>query len=209
MKLLFTCTLLPALLLTGYFNATAQSGKLPVTFSLFSNGTSLPGTGYLGVFSKTIHPGFTAGTYHLYHTGEKHELFQSFKVGFFYHRFVQYGVQLYSEGGYRYLLKNGLFAEGTLGAGYIHSLPDVQQFTFKDGRYVRKKNWGRPEVMITTGIGVGYDLEKKSHLPMRIFIQYQFWLQAPFINNYVPLLPNTALHLGVRYLFNCKKNNDN
>jgi hypothetical protein len=182
----------------------AQERKRPVTFSIFNNGTSLPGAGFLGVFSKTIHPGFSIGTYHIYHAGEKHELFQTFKFGFFYHRFVQYGIQLYSEAGYRYLFKCGWYAEGMLGAGYIHSIPDVQIFILKDGKYVKKKNFGKPEMMIPVSLAVGYDLEKKCNTPLRIFLQYQLWMQTPFVNKYVPLLPNTALHLGVRYLFNRK-----
>jgi hypothetical protein len=48
------------------FSARAQQTALPLSLSVFNNGTSLPGAGYAGMFSKTIHPGITIGTYHLY-----------------------------------------------------------------------------------------------------------------------------------------------
>src|SRR5437016_5313928 len=112
------------LILLWSFAGLAQEKKLPISVSIFNIGSSLPGTGYLGVFSKNIHPGFNLGTYHLYNTGNKHEFFQTFKLGYFYHRFSQHAIQLYSEAGYRYLTKSGVYGEALLGAGYLHSFPD-------------------------------------------------------------------------------------
>lgn len=187
-------------------NLFSQDKKIPISITIFNNGTSLPRSGYLGVFSKTIHPGISIGSYHLYHTGEKHEFFQTFKLGYFYHRYVQHGIQLYSEGGYRYLTKRGIYGEALLGAGYLHSIVNQEIFVLKDDKYVKKANLGRPQFMISTGIGIGYDLEKKCSTPIRVFLLYQFWMQTPFVNKYVPILPNTALHLGVRYFINKKTN---
>jgi hypothetical protein len=183
-----------------------QEKTIPISFTIFNNGSTLPGSGYLGIFSKTIHPGFSLGTYFLYHKGNKHEFFQTVKLGYFYHRFSQQAIQLYSEAGYRYLTKSGLYGEGLLGLGYLHSIPDVQIFKLEDGKYVKKHNFGRPQLMISTGIAVGYDFSKHSSLPLRLYLLYQFWMQTPFVNKYVPLLPNTALHLGISYQLHKKKN---
>lgn len=177
----------------------AQDKPLPLTLSLFNNGTSLPGQGYLGIFSKTIHPGICLGTYHLYRSGNRFEIFQTLKLGYFYHRHAQQAIQLYSELGYRYRTKPGFYAEGLLGAGYLHSFAGVQQFKWEDGAYVQKKNFGRPQFMATASLVAGYDLKMKTGLPLQLFLEYQFWLQTPFVNKYVPLLPNTSLHIGVQY----------
>ncbi len=193
MRILYT-----ALLLLMVSSVVAQDKKFPVSISLFNNGTSLPGQGYIGVFSKTIHPGLNIGTYHLYRKQKKSELFQTVKLGYFYHRHAQHGLQLYSELGYRYLTSAGIYGEALLGAGYLHSFADVQQFKWENGSYVKKANWGRPQFMGTVSLAAGYDFQKNK-LPLRAFLQYQFWLQAPFVNKYVPLLPNSALHLGVIY----------
>src|SRR5690349_15840301 len=103
------------LLLAASFSAKAQQASLPLSLSVFNNGTSLPGTGYAGVFSKTIHPGITLGTYHLYRKKEKTEVFQTLKLGYFYHRHAQHAIQLYSELGYRYFIGSNFYAEGQLG----------------------------------------------------------------------------------------------
>ena len=197
--LLFTCFTIHCL---------AQSNTIPITVSVFNNGTSLPGTGYAGVFSKTVHPGITLGTYHLYQSKKKHELFQSFKLGYFFHRHAQHAVQLYSELGYRYLTASGFYADAALGAGYLHSFADVQQFKFEDGVYKKKPNLGRPQLMATFAVSAGYDFAKQK-LPLRLFAQYQFWMQTPFVKKYVPLLPNTALHLGIIYQWNRTKQTSN
>lgn len=159
----------------------------------------LPGAGYAGIFSKNIHPGITLGTSYLYGSGKRHELFQTLKLGYFYHHFSQHAVQLYSELGYRYNTKPGIFVQGLLGVGYLHSFPDVQQFTLKNGEYVRRTNLGRPQFMGSVALGLGYDLRKNIKIPISLFLQYQFWIQAPFVNKYVPVLPNSAVHIGAIY----------
>jgi hypothetical protein len=180
--------------------ARAQQQGIPLALSFFNNGTALPGTGYAGVFSKKVHPGITVGTRHLYHQKPGHELFQTLKLGYFYHQFSQHALQLYTELGYRYLFSDRISAEGLLGAGYLHAFSDVQQFRFDNGHYVKKANWGRPQLMGTASIGLGYRFAIHTSYPFRLFIKYQFWLQMPFVNKYVPVLPNTALHFGISYL---------
>ncbi len=177
----------------------AQDKLLPLSVSVFNNGTALPGKGYAGIFSKTVHPGLTLGTAHVYRQTASSEIFQTLKLGYFYHRHNQHALQLYSELGYRYLTGSGFYGEGLLGAGYLHAFADVQQFQWEDGRYVKKANLGRPQLMFAASLAAGYDLHKKTNLPLKLFLQYQFWLQTPFVKKYVPLLPNTALHIGAIY----------
>lgn len=189
----------------SFYSVKAQEHSIPLSLAIFNNGTMMPGQGYAGVFSENIHPGITLGTSYMYGAGKHHELFQTFKLGYFYHHYSQHAIQLYSELGYRYLTKSGLFAQGFLGVGYLHSFADVQQFTLKNGEYEKKANWGRPQFMGSVALGLGYDLQQKIHKPLRIFLQYQFWIQAPFVNKYVPVLPNAALNIGVLYTLKCGK----
>jgi hypothetical protein len=53
--------------------------------------------------------------------------------------------------------------------------------------------------MLSAAIAAGYDFQVKGKMPLRLFLQYQFWMQTPFVNKYVPLLPNAALHIGGIY----------
>lgn len=193
-----------SLLLLIYFvpislTGQARDGNLPVSLSIFNNGTSLPGQGYAGLMSKTFHPGFSIGLTHNYKTKKTMSLFQTFKLGYFYHRHAQSGIQLYTEAGYRYQSSIGIYGEALLGVGYLHSIPDMQQFKWTEEGYVSKTNLGRPQAMGTVSLVAGYHFKNTKTFPHRLFVQYQFWIQAPFVNKYVPVLPNTALHVGLVY----------
>lgn len=172
------------------------------TFSVFSNASALP-VNPRQIFAH-MHPGFTIGASFRYNTSPKHQWGQTVKTGFFYHRYVQGAIQLYSEVAYRYELKNGLGFDLMGGAGYVHSIPDTEILELNsDGEYVRKPNYGKPEFMGSIAAGAGYTFNGSSHKrpahPVRVFTYYQFWLQTPFINQYVPVLPSTALHVGISY----------
>ncbi|MBX2985243.1 MAG: hypothetical protein LC109_04115 [Bacteroidia bacterium] len=177
----------------------SQEQKFPISISIFNNGTMLPGSGYAGVFSKTIHPGISIGSSYLYSKGKRSELFQTLKLGYLYHQFSQNAIQLYSELGYQYNIHSGLYAQSLLGIGYLHSFVNLQQFKFDNGEYKETGKWGRPQFMGSFSLALGYDFQQSKKLPLDVFLQYQFWLQAPFVNKYVPVLPNSALHLGVRF----------
>ncbi len=209
-------SLLFPLLLSAQDTTRAKKGKIfqpyPLIVSAFSNASALP-TSPGQIFEK-IHPGIMVGTAFRYNKNQTHQLSQTVKLGFFHHRFVQSAVQLYSEFAYRYELKNGLGFDAMAGAGYVHSIPHTEILVLNnDGVYEKKTNLGKPEFMGSTAIGLGYTfkknqfLRKKTHPiylahPIRIFANYQFWLQAPFIKQYVPVLPNTALHIGLAYQLN-------
>lgn len=51
--------------------------------------------------------------------------------------------------------------------------------------------------MLSTSLALGYTTAALAATPVRFFLGYQFWLQSSFVEQYVPVLPNTALHVGV------------
>jgi hypothetical protein len=105
-------------------------------------------------------------------------------------------VQLYTENGYRRKVWNGLFTELRIGAGYLHSFSDVRIYRINDiGEYERSSRLGRPQIMIGGALGIGHTFQNAKY-PWRLQLDYQFFLQAPFVKQYVPLLPVTAVHLG-------------
>mgnify|MGYP001037209933 len=183
----------------------AGKGDIPLSLSFFNNGTSLPGTGFAGIWNRSVHPGVQAGYYHTYKQWPNSNFFQTAKLGYFYHRFAQQAVQLYTEAGYEYRFKFRLSAALTAGAGYLHAFPAIPVFRQENGTYVAKANWGRPQAMFSTALTLGYDLEPCLKLPVKPFIQYQFWMQTPFVKDYVPLLPNTAFHIGIQYTIKRQK----
>ncbi len=177
--------------------AAALPGKLGLSGSVFTNGTALPGQGYAGMISKTVHPGIDLGVRYNYHPAKQDGLFQTLKIGGFYHRHAQTGIRLFTETGYRIRITKAIYAEGLIGAGYLHMIPDVEQFKWTSEGYTRKKGIGRAQLMTTASLAAGYTLPVPKDV--QFFIQYQFWLQAPFVKKYVPVLPNSAFHIGIHY----------
>lgn len=161
--------------------------------SVFNAATQLP-VGHL--FSVPVRLGGTAGVEFRYNRHPENQWFQTAKFGFSYHRYVQSSIQLYSETGYRRAIWKGLAAEMRLGAGYLHAIPATEIFTLKGKTYDQKANLGRPQVMAGGTLGLSFTQQNRAK-PLRFSLDYQFYLQMPFVKQYVPLLPNTLLHVGV------------
>lgn len=167
----------------------AQKDRL-VSFSVFNAGTQLPGQ----LFTVPVHPGISAGMEFYYNTNPKNRLFQTAKIGFSHHRFVQNSLMLYTEFGYRRAIWKGIGAEISVGGGYIHAFPHTEIFQLENGIYQQQNNIGRAQGMGGASLGLGYQLPVER--PVRLFVAYHFYLQFPFVKQYVTLLPVTALHFG-------------
>ncbi len=197
--------LLPALLIYacyGFAQADSTARCHPHWIvSVFNLGTQLPGT----VFTTPVHPGISAGIEFPYNRSARNQWFQTAKVGLSWHKYVQTAVQLYSEAGYRRSIWRGTAAEIRIGAGYLHAFSNTEVFKWKDGTYDRKANLGRAQFMGSAALGLSYQPPQKPPAP-RFFLDYQFFLQMPFVKSYVPLLPNTALHVGAAVPFSSFNN---
>ena len=170
--------------------------------SYFNNAIALPFSGKLGIFHSPAHPGLRVGTNFRWNKNEKHLLSQNAHFGLFYQQFVQTGVQLYSSFQYAYRFGFGLETGANLGFGYLHTFPDLERFRLDaDGNYQKIRNWGRMGVMIPLGFQIQYDF-RKHKLPLKLFTEYQIWFQTPFSKAYIPVLPNTSLHIGTTWFLN-------
>ena len=199
-KRIFQCFALAGLLLISFGAVQAQgilSGK-PLVITVFDNATLLPGSDQWVIAGLPIHPGVSVGTEFRYNKNEKNILLQTARLAYHYHRYMQHTVQLYTEFGYRRYLGPRWDLEARLGGGYLHAFTDGGLYTQNpNGQYEKEANWGRPQAMVSLAIGPGFRLNEK----VRLFLNYQFYMQTPFVPGYVPLLPNTALHLGGRFEF--------
>lgn len=191
--------------LQGFPQSLNTTEKRPLVLSVFSTGTQLPGKGTLGVFPAPVHPGFSVGTEFRYNRHPVRQWFQTARLGISYHRYVQTTIQAYSEAGYRQMIWRGAGAEFRLGGGYLHAIPATEIFSLHDGIYKKKTNSGRAQAMASATLGISYTLHGQTG-GARLFLDYQFFLQMPFVKQYVTLLPNTALHAGVAIPFFTVKN---
>lgn len=181
------------------FTQTDSSKVIPIRLTLFNNGTLLPGRGVAGVVTLPVHPGLDIAAEHVWRERDRSQIFQTAVLGYYYHRFSQHGIQLYTELGWR--LRGNCRFEGEirLGAGYLHAIPDVQIFKLNDeGEYEKAARFGRPEFIVPSiALGFNYRLKKEDPMSPKIQLGYQLWMMMPFVKNYVPVLPNSSLHLGV------------
>ncbi len=188
--------LLGCLWLLGMEYTQAQVVKsYPIQVSFFNNATLLPGAGELGIFGLPIHPGVRVGLAFTIRQQTRSQWFQTAQVGYFYHRYVHHAIQLYSETAYRYDLSADWDVEGMIGLGYLHAIPATPTFTLRDGVYEKRLGLGRPQLMAGLSLGLGYHLSPD----WRIFIQSQFYVQTPFVREYVAVLPNLAFHTGFSF----------
>ena len=177
----------------------ASSQKKYTSLAGFTTQTAMPFGKFAGLFADQFHPGIEAGYGINMSVKEKHDWFVEFKIACFYHRFVQTGIPLYANLGYRYKFSNRFNAETSLGAGYMHSIPATAKLKLnEDGVYVNNKGVGRMQAMATFGLGLGYTIDPSAKKPLSVFTTYQQRIQMPFVRSYVPLLPYNSFIIGVK-----------
>ncbi len=176
--------------------AQNRSGK-SFSFYITNNHTAYPFASFSKLFVGQVHPGFEAGYEFNWKSKAKHDWFQTFKAGYFYHRFVQHGIPLYTQSGYRYKFGEHFRASSSLGVGYMHSLPATAVLKRNEqGEYSNGKGIGRGQAIANFTIGAHYQLNLQKARPVTLSLQYQQRLQTPFIKSYVPLLPYNSMQIG-------------
>lgn len=175
----------------------AQNREKSLSFALTNNQTAYPFSKFGGLVAGTYHPGFEAGYSFNWKTKLKHDWFQSFKAGYFYHRFVQHAIPLYTQAGYRYKFSSRFGAQSAIGAGYLHSIPATAVMKLdENGNYKNSRGIGRGQVLLNVTFAGTYNFTWNKK-PVAAFIQYQQQVQTPFNASYVPLLPYNALGIGI------------
>lgn len=168
--------------------------------------TDLPFGKFAGLFYKAFHPGVEVAYGRNFSVKKKHDWYYDIRLAYFYHRFVQHGIPLYSNLGYRYKFNNRWSVSAETGAGYLHSIPATAQFRLnEEGEYKPDKGIGRMQVNACIAIGGGYKLTPASPSSLKLFFSYQQRLQLPFVKSYVPLLPYNSVLIGVAKPVNRKK----
>jgi hypothetical protein len=180
------------------------NGKNKKDFDYFSialtnNHSAYPFSSFAGLVTGEWHTGFELGTGFNWTIKQKHDWYQEFRLGYFYHQYIQHGIPLYTSFGYRYKFSPVWTAQAGLGVGYFHSIPDHDRFKLNaDGDYEEINNPGRGQAMAVFNLGAGYAFARQSRHPLQVFVTYQQRLQMPYIQSYVPLLPYNTLMLGIK-----------
>jgi hypothetical protein len=174
-----------------------------LSLAIINTQSAMPFNKLGSLVTGVVNPGVEIGYGFNWRTKQRHDWYQNIKLGYFYHRFVQHGIPLYTELGYRYKFSNQFYANAAVGAGYFHSIPATSKFRLENnGEYKNDKGLGRMQGIITAGLGISYIPNPSGRKPFRLFSEYQQRLQAPFVRSYVPLLPYNSLMFGAAYPLN-------
>ena len=176
----------------------AQNRQKELSFTITNNHTAYPFSSFSKLFAGVVHPGVEVGYHFNWKTRPRHDWFQTFKAGYFYHRFVQHGIPVYTQFGYRYKFSEHLQASSSLGVGYMHSIPATAVLERNEqGEYENGKGIGRGQAIINLTFGAHYKMALQNKRPITLSLQYQQRLQTPFVKSYVPLLPYNSMQLCV------------
>lgn len=179
-----------------FINSIAQHNE-EFRFAVTNNNAAYPFSKLSGLFRSPLHPGveFTYGFN--WKTKPTHDFYQQVNLAYFYHRFVQHGIPLYTNFGYRYKFSVPFFAEASIGMGYLHSIPATAKLKLaKDGAYENNKGIGRMQAMFVFNVNIGYVIHANQKNPVRVFVSSQQRIQTPFVKSYVPLLPYNSIMIG-------------
>jgi len=177
--------------------ASAQRKK-EIGIAITNSNTAFPFSKFSSLFSGVFHPGIELNYGFNWKSKKKHDWVQNIKVSYFYHRFMQHGISLYTDLGYRYKFTQHISADAAMGFGYMHSIPATAVLKLNDeGEYENGKGIGRAQAIAPFTLGIGYTVHPSSERPIKLFAQYQQKLQFPFVKEYVPLLPYNNLIIGI------------
>jgi hypothetical protein len=177
------CGIIIALLFITH-NVCGQDNKtIPINISYFGETFVHPGIeiGYENTFFKKFNYTASIGTY--FHQRNHTDLFLSGGLN------------------WRHTFSFGYSPEFGIGLGYLHTW-EAGGSTYtvdENGKVSKKTKWGHLHIMPSVKLGLlGWDLRKKTNIPLRINGDIVVFGQYPF-NNY--LLPHLAIKIGATYYF--------
>lgn len=176
--------------------ALPQKNK-ELSVAIVNAASAYPFSQFGKLFSRVQHPGIELGYGFNCKTKYKHAWIQEVKLSYFYHRFVQHALLLYTDFAYRNKFSQALTAQIAGGAGYMQSIPATAKLKLADnGEYQNDKGIGRSQVLAVVNISLRYNFHSTAKRSPTIFVTYQQFLQTPFVKAYVPILPYNSLLIG-------------
>lgn len=184
---------------TAAFPQEADSAHYRIGGSVFSNGPSFPFSGK--PFQSPYHMGATADLSGPFSHKENGRWEWSLGVGYFHQRLSHTSFQF--RPGLRFHHKTGLDGfewEFAAHPGYLYTLLENPRYVLnKEGEYIPHPRAGRSQFTFDLSTGPAYS--PPSTPEWEFFLNYRIWAQMPFVKQYVPVLPNTAFHIGIRRAF--------
>lgn len=177
----------------------AQKRPTPITISILNEATAIPFTKGM---TAPFHPGVEIGSGFTYSERKHRHIFQTFNIGYVYHRNLYHGFFVKTQLNYDFKFSFGLNFKTLTGIGYLHTFSTQREYVFKNGSYQFGRDKGNSRVMFSLGTGLGYRLKKRNLYSPELFVVYQGWLEYPFSPGFIPLMTHTNLQLGTKIFYN-------
>ena len=173
----------------------AQS-NWPLKVALGNEATSVLFTEFL---TTPIHPTIQLGTEYFYRNRTHSELYQTFNVGYMYHKNLYQGAYLNTGIGYDYKTGFGLKFKSNLEVGYLRTFATQDEYQFENGQYVNGMDKGNSRVMPTLSLGLGFAFKKNGKVRSELFVLYKSWIEYPYSPGFIPLMSHTNLEIGYKF----------
>lgn len=170
--------------------------RYPIELTIGNHSVTVP---FRKIFRTPIHPAIALGTEITHWRNDPYHVFSPVKLGFFYNKYSTYGGYLTGGIAYRYLFNFGLFADTGLELGYLHTVRPIKKLQFKDGIYEKQSDFGKPSLMTTGFISLGYDFYPVFLASWAVLMRYMPFGQTPYNGFRGNFYPQAIISIGIRY----------
>lgn len=175
----------------------AAEQELPVSLTFGHHAVALPPGGIAAPGG--LQPGVVAGTELTYTRGRAGRLCQDFDLGVLTSDTLGTTLRVASHLVYRSPSLRGLWVDVSLGHGYLHNFhPRPIYRQGDDGKYESARDGGRATGMMAVAVSAGYDLVRRPRRPVSLFVRYEWFLQSPYFDATLPVMPQSLVSAGVR-----------
>lgn len=188
--------ILPFIILSFSMFTYAQSVR--VHGSISNSATSFPVTGVPEVF-KEIHPGVNlaisknlSDNYISYFSLEA-------RISAYYHRFVHTVFRIQPEFTYHIAPTDYFMFKAGIGLGYAGAIEPNKPFSISENGQFIEESAFRSQFTGNLTLGPIIHLSPNQEYGPQLEILYRLYLQGPFVDNYVPVLPINELSIGVSF----------
>jgi len=175
---------------------TFGQSNFPIKIAIGNEATAVP---YTRLFTTPIHPTIQLGTEYSYRDNLRSEIYQTFNLGYIYHKNLYQGAYLNTGIGYDYKTSFGLKLKSNLEVGYLQTFATQDEYQFENGEYINGKDKGNARVMPTFSVGLGFEFKKDGKVTSELFVLYKSWIEYPYSPDFIPLMSHTNLEIGYKF----------
>jgi len=177
-----------------------EYSKFPLNISIGNHAVGFPFENLFAAFN----PSISVGTERKLNKSKKHQLIASSNLGFIRNKVIGNTITFDINIGYRYTSRFGIYTETHLGLGAINQFHpnDIYTLTETGNKYEKVSNSGTFSNLTGLRMGIGYDLSRRSRVPLSVGLSHNFFIQTPYFDvaNF-PIMPQSTTNISITFKF--------